>query len=110
MYEHSGLKATREMYEEFIRTPPIQLELHTAMIDIEKMQDNPNGKQIRKCFECLVQHCGSDNVRLWLDYMKFETDYGNAQLSPAIYRRALATLKKELVDEFIKAHTLSKIN
>lgn len=110
MYEHCGLKVTRDMYEEFIRTPPIQLELHTTMIDIEKNQDNPNGRQIRKCFECLVQHFGSNNVKLWMDYMKFETDNGNAQLSPAIYRRALAMLKKELVDEFLKAQTLAKIN
>ncbi|CAG9087109.1 unnamed protein product [Plutella xylostella] len=109
MYEHCGLKATREMYEEFIRTPPIQLDLHTAMIDIESNQEVVNVKQIRKCYECLVQHHGRDNVDVWCDYMKFETSKGSAALSPAIYRRAVATLKKELVDQFIKNQALAKI-
>lgn len=109
MYQHTGLKATRDMYEEFIRTPPIQLEVHTTMIDIETSQDALNMKQIRKCYECLVQHCGDDNMNVWMDYINFETNNGSAQFAPAIYRRALAALKKEVADEFIKAQALSKI-
>uniref|UniRef100_A0A1E1WCU7 U3 small nucleolar RNA-associated protein 6 homolog n=1 Tax=Pectinophora gossypiella TaxID=13191 RepID=A0A1E1WCU7_PECGO len=109
MYEHIGLKAARELYEELIRTPPTQVELHKVMIDIEKSQEKPNAKCIRKCYECSVQYHGTDNVEVWVDYMKFETENGSIQAVPAIYRRAIATLKRELVDEFIKVQTLAKL-
>ncbi|XP_030025221.2 U3 small nucleolar RNA-associated protein 6 homolog [Manduca sexta] len=109
MYEHNGLKAAREMYDDLIRTPPTQIDVHTTMIDIEKSQDKINIKNIKKCYECLVQHHGSDNVGIWADYMNFEIDNGNASAAPGIYRRAVATLKKELVDEFIKTQALSKL-
>lgn len=98
------------MYEEFIRTPPMQAGLHTVMIDVEKSQETPNAKQIRKCYECSIQHHGNDNLDIWTDYMKFENESGNAQHSPAIYRRAIAALNKELVDEFIRTQTLAKLH
>lgn len=109
MYKCSGLKASRDLYEEFIRTPPTQIEVHTVMIDIEKSQPKLNLKNIRKCFECLVQHHGANSVQVWIDYINFETQNGSPQNTPAIYRRAVAVLKKELVDEFIKNQTLSRI-
>lgn len=109
IYEHNGLKAARSMYEEMIRTPPLQLEVHRVMIDIEKSQEKPSLKGIRKCFECAIQHHGQDDVDIWMKYMKLETDSGNAQNVPGIYRRAVGMLKKELVDEFIKEQALMKL-
>ncbi|KAJ0178448.1 hypothetical protein K1T71_006271 [Dendrolimus kikuchii] len=109
MFKHNGLKAARDLYEDLIKTPPPQIEVHKIMIDIEKSQEKINVKNIRKCFECAVNHHGSDNVDIWMDYMKFEIENGNAQASPLVYRRAIGMLKKELVDEFIKAQTMAKI-
>ncbi|XP_047993663.1 U3 small nucleolar RNA-associated protein 6 homolog [Leguminivora glycinivorella] len=109
MYDHNGLKAARELYDELIKTPPLQKDVQYVMIEIEKSQDNPSAKVIRKYYEYLVHHHGQDNVDVWMDYISFESTLGSAQFSPAIYRRAVATLKKELVDEFIKAQTLAKI-
>ncbi|XP_073947394.1 U3 small nucleolar RNA-associated protein 6 homolog [Choristoneura fumiferana] len=109
MYDYNGLKAARILYEELTKTPPLQKDVQTAMIKIEKSQDKPNAKQIRKCYEYLALHHGQENVDVWMDYMNFEMKFGNAQLSPAIYRRAVASLKKDLVDDFIKAQTLAKI-
>lgn len=110
MYNACGLREVRELYEEFIRTPPTQIEVHMVMIKIEKSQEKPSLKNIRKCLECLIQHHGSDNIDIWADYIDFETNNGSAQLAPTIYRRAVAALKKELVDEFIKRQSLSRIN
>lgn len=110
MYNQCGLKAARELYEEFVRTPPTQIELHRVMITIEKLQDKLSLKNIRKCFECLIQHHGADNKDIWAEYIDFETQNGSAQLAPTIYQRAVAVLKKELVDEFIKSQSLSRIN
>ncbi|KAL0872125.1 hypothetical protein ABMA27_004545 [Loxostege sticticalis] len=108
MYEVNGLKAARDVYEDLIKAPPTQIEVHTVMIEIEKSQEKPNTKNIRKYYECLVQHHGSDNVDVWMDYMKFETELGNTQAAN-IYRRAVGALKKELVDMFIKAQTMAKL-
>ncbi|XP_026732506.1 U3 small nucleolar RNA-associated protein 6 homolog [Trichoplusia ni] len=107
MYEHNGIKAARELYDEFIRTPPIQIDVHNNMIEIELAQ-KVNVKNIKKYYECAIQHHGADNVDVWMKYLAFETAH-NAQAAPIIYRRAISTLKKELVDEFIKAQTLMKI-
>lgn len=108
MYEHSGIKAARDLYEDLIRTPPTQIEVHRNMIEIEIAQEKPNVKSIRKCYECAVQHHGTDNVDIWMEYMEFETK-NNAQATPAIYRRAVGMLKKELVDAFLREQTLAKI-
>ncbi|KAJ2944216.1 hypothetical protein O0L34_g18195 [Tuta absoluta] len=109
MYEHVGLKAAREMYEEMIRTPPTQIEVHRIMIDIEESQEKPNAKNIRKYYEGAIQQNGKNDVDIWLEYMKFETTNGSVQAAPAIYRRAVSNLKRELVDEFIKKQTLAKL-
>lgn len=109
MYEHNGLKAARSLYEDLIRTPPTQIEVHRVMINIEETQEKPYSKGIRKCFECALQHHGKDNMDIWMEYMKFETEHGDAQNAPAIYRRAIGTLEKELVDQFIKEQTLLKL-
>ncbi|KAM3960767.1 U3 small nucleolar RNA-associated protein 6 homolog [Aphomia sociella] len=109
LYEHNGLKAARDLYEDLIRTPPLQVEVHRVMIEIERSQEKPNAKNIRKCYEMSIQHHGTDNLDIWTDYMKFETELGNVQTAPGIYRRAVASLKKELADEFIKAQTLAKL-
>lgn len=108
MYKNCGIRAARDLYEDLIRTPPTQIEVHRNMIDIEMLQEKPNIKSIRKCYECAVHHHGTDNVDIWVKYMAFETE-NNAQASPAIYRRAVATLKKELVDEFIRTQALAQI-
>lgn len=108
MYEHNGIKAARELYDEFITTPPIQIDVHNNMIEIELAQEKVNVKNIKKYYECAIQHHGADNVDVWMKYLAFETAH-NAQAAPIIYRRAISTLKKELVDEFIKAQTLIKI-
>ncbi|XP_053606153.1 U3 small nucleolar RNA-associated protein 6 homolog [Plodia interpunctella] len=109
VYDHNGLKAARELYEDLIRTPPTQLEVHQIMIDIERAQEKMNVKNIRKYYECAIQHHGSEDISIWMDYMKFEMDSGNIQAPSTLYRRAIATLKKEFVDEFIKLHTLAKL-
>ncbi|KAI5645548.1 u3 small nucleolar RNA-associated protein 6 domain-containing protein [Phthorimaea operculella] len=109
MYEHVGLKAAREMYEEMIRTPPTQIEVHRIMIEIEVSQEKPSAKNIRKYYEGAIQQHGKNDVDIWLEYMKFETTNGIVQAAPAIYRRAISNLKRELVDEFIKKQTLAKL-
>lgn len=109
IYVHNGLKLAREAYEDFIKTPPTQIDLHKIMIDIEMEQEKPNLKYVRKCYECLVQHHGKENVEIWLDYIKFEAQNGNAQAIPQVHRRAIAILKQELVDDFIKTQALSRL-
>ncbi|GBP37823.1 U3 small nucleolar RNA-associated protein 6 homolog [Eumeta japonica] len=108
-YQFSGLKAARNMYEEFIRSPPIQLEVQKVMLDIEKSQEKMNLAQIKKCYELMMQHHGQNDCVIWLDYINFESECGSPALVPSIYRRAIAMLDKTLVDEFIKAHTLAQI-
>ncbi|XP_046968618.1 U3 small nucleolar RNA-associated protein 6 homolog [Vanessa cardui] len=107
--EQNGLKAARNAYEDFIRTPPTQIEIHKVMIEIEMHQEKPLQKYIRKCYEALVQHHGRDNIEVWIDYINFEQQNGAAQAVPAIHRRAIGMLEKNLVDGFIKAQALAKL-
>ncbi|XP_041986309.1 U3 small nucleolar RNA-associated protein 6 homolog [Aricia agestis] len=109
IYEHNGLKAAREVYEDFVRTPPTQVDVHDVMIQIELSQEKPALKNIRKCFECAIQHHGQTNINVWMDYIKFETQNGNLQSAPAIHRRAIAVLNKDVVSDFLKAQALAKL-
>lgn len=110
MYDHNGLKAARDLYEELIRTPPIQLEVDTVMINIETLQEKPNAKQIRRCYECAIQHHGTNNVDIWNDYIQFEIVTGDPVLAPPLYRRALGMLKKEFVDAFVLKQCMHRAN
>ncbi|VVC96344.1 unnamed protein product, partial [Leptidea sinapis] len=107
LYEHNGLKTAREVYENFVRTPPTQKELHKVMINIELAQEKPSLKHARKYYECLVHHHGSDHVDVWLEYISFETNMGNVSAIASIHRRAIAQLKKDIVDDFIKAQAIT---
>lgn len=109
IYEHNGVKAARQVYEDFIRTPPTQEDVHKVMIEIEMNQDKPLVKNIRKCYEALIQHHGKNNIGVWMDFMKFEQENGSAQAVPGLHRRAIGLLEKKLVDDFIKAQTLAKL-
>lgn len=109
VYEQNGVKAARQVYEDFIRTPPTQDDVHKVMIEIEMKQDKPYVKNIRKCYEALIQHHGKNNIEVWMNFMKFEQENGNAQAVPALHRRAIAMLEKNLVDDFIKSQTLAKL-
>lgn len=91
IYEHNGLQAARQLYENLITSPPAQIDVHIQMINIEMSQENPNKKNIRKYYECAVQHHGADNVDIWMKYMMFETE-NNSQGASAIYRRAISYL------------------
>ncbi|KOB72321.1 U3 small nucleolar RNA-associated protein 6-like protein [Operophtera brumata] len=110
MYDHNGLKAARDLYEELIRMPPIQLEVDTVMINIEKLQEKLNAKQIRRCYECAIQHHGTNVVDIWNDYIEFEIVTGDPLLAPPLYRRALGMLKKELVDAFVIKQCMHRAN
>lgn len=110
MYSHNGIKAARELYEELIRTPPIQLAVNLVMIKIESYQEWPNIKQIRKCFECAILHHGTGDADIWNKYIEFEIEIGEPHLAPSIYRRALAMLRPELIVEFMKNQVMHRAN
>ncbi|XP_045766401.1 U3 small nucleolar RNA-associated protein 6 homolog [Maniola jurtina] len=109
MYEHNGIKAARQIYEELIRTPPTQIDVHKIMIDLELSQEKPALKNVRKCYEALIQHHGTNNIEVWMDYIDFEQNKGSVALVPAIHRRAIGMLEKNVVDTFIKAQALAKL-
>lgn len=109
IYDCQGLKAARDMYNKFLTMPPLQIDIHKTMIDIESKQEKKSYKNIKKYYECMVQNHGPTNYKIWLDYMKFENENNNGIDTSSIYRRAQAVLDNNLMGQFVKEHTLARL-
>lgn len=100
MHELNGLRAARELYSKLVNIPPIQIEVHKAMIQIEKEQPKPNIREIQRCFEWAIATHGAVDVDLWDEYIDFETTRGNNTAVDFIHRRAMAKLPPALANIF----------
>lgn len=76
------------------------------MAMLECLQPEASLKHIRLSHENATQQFGSDNISVWLDYIKFEMKHGEPKKTGSIHMRAVKTLNCNLTDSFIKEHSL----
>uniref|UniRef100_A0A336LW32 CSON002680 protein n=1 Tax=Culicoides sonorensis TaxID=179676 RepID=A0A336LW32_CULSO len=102
-----NIQIARQTYKKLTLNSNPCLELHRKMAQIETAQLTVNKAAGRECYEYAVQFYGRTNVEIWLEYIAFERDYGDAKLTGNIHERARKVLKSdELVSEFIERHNL----
>ncbi|CAL1267003.1 unnamed protein product [Larinioides sclopetarius] len=92
----------REMYKRFKKMGPLSPVIVQKMIKIEKAQLCAPIKKLRKYYEDGIHEFGSENVDIWLDYMKLEIEHagGDASNYGVIYWRAKRALKPDYLREF----------
>ncbi|XP_039298897.1 uncharacterized protein LOC111049418 isoform X2 [Nilaparvata lugens] len=81
------------------RSPPC-LQLHHKMIEYEKMQEDCNEACLRIYYVLACIHFGTDNKEIWLDYFRFEKEYGKPGQMGDLYNDACSYLNKSLVEQF----------
>ncbi|KAH8416536.1 hypothetical protein KR222_007791 [Zaprionus bogoriensis] len=110
-HEHSPSKA-REEYTKLALQPPMSLELHREMIQLtesSKLKDLPTIKSWRMCYEFMAQYFGKQDPSVWVEYISFERDYGEAKNIALLSRRARATLEPQHVAAFEEKRALAQV-
>lgn len=100
-HEYGGIYFARSEYKLMAVTTPFVVELHTAMIDIEKSEKIPDAKHLRYCHNLAIQQFGSKDVNVWLRYVEFEIQMCRPQVCGAIYVRACSNLDDSMVSTFM---------
>ncbi|XP_054012932.1 U3 small nucleolar RNA-associated protein 6 homolog [Hylaeus anthracinus] len=105
-----SIQAARKVYDSLCLQPPFSIELHKKMSELELMQPEISLKHARKCHEMSTLQFGRDNASVWIDYVTFETKYGEPKKVGELHRRAVKTLEPGLTDSFISEYSLIKAN
>lgn len=108
-YQAFGMEKARAVYKLLAEDSIPCYELHRKMVELELMRLEPDVTQIRKCYEYQCQFFGKDHVEVWLEYIKFERNYGDPKLSPVIFKRGQATLTKAYEDLFESSYRILEI-
>lgn len=98
------------MYNSLCLQPPMCLELHQKMAELEIVQPRIILKYARRPHEMATLQFGKDEPKVWIDYIIFEMKYGDPRKVSDIYRRAVKTLEKSLINIFISEFALTKAN
>lgn len=95
-----NLKFARTEYEKMAQSPPFCLELHKKMIELELSRFNPSIPIVRNIFKRACQQFGKEKVEIWIDFIKFERNHGDAGNVSSIYNQAKNSLNENLVSVF----------
>ncbi|KAF8796088.1 U3 small nucleolar RNA-associated protein 6 like protein [Argiope bruennichi] len=96
------ISEVRELYKRFKKLGPLSPVIVQKMIKIEKAQLAAPIKKLRKYYEDGIHEFGSENVDIWIDYMKLEIEHacGEPTNYGVIYWRGKKTLKPDYLREF----------
>jgi U3 small nucleolar RNA-associated protein 6 len=101
-----SIEMARKVYQDLTTSAPVCLAIHQTMARLEGALITPNVENWRQCHEFATQYFGKDRIDVWIDYIKFEQNFGEPKKCQGIYERARSTLNVELVDNFVTAHSL----
>lgn len=95
-----GMADLRVFYKRVCVMGRPSLEFHQKMASMEAGLIKPDANTWRQALEQIVKTYGRDRIDVWLDYVRFEQQYGTAAKIEAITRRAKGALTVELADIF----------
>jgi len=76
------------------------------MISLELIQPEIMSKYVRRPYEMAIMHFGTHDTSIWLDYIKYEMQYGEPKKASDIHERAVKTLDSSLTYSFIRDYGL----
>lgn len=100
------ISKARQKYDELCLLSPVSLELHKKMASLELMQPEISLRYTRKTHEMATLQFGKESTDVWMEYINFESKHGEPTKVSVIYDRAINTLKKDVVDNFITEFSL----
>ncbi|XP_074598702.1 U3 small nucleolar RNA-associated protein 6 homolog [Brevipalpus obovatus] len=99
-----GLSSARSYFDKYKILHPIVPEFFQTMLDIELAATPVDYQRTKSVFEQYVQHFGSSNHKIWIDYCSFEIKYGQSRNLGTIHIKATRTLQN--ADTFIAEYSL----
>uniref|UniRef100_A0AAG5CWR9 U3 small nucleolar RNA-associated protein 6 homolog n=1 Tax=Anopheles atroparvus TaxID=41427 RepID=A0AAG5CWR9_ANOAO len=103
-----GIVSARREYQRMVKSFTTPLELHQKMARLEAGQAQKNVNEWRSCHEHATQRFGKENASVWVEYIQFERDHGQAKLMQTLYERAKATLDEDAFALFLPEYELLK--
>ncbi|KRZ09383.1 U3 small nucleolar RNA-associated protein 6 -like protein, partial [Trichinella zimbabwensis] len=97
--EADALVNIRKLFNRLRLIAPNELKFYRFYINIELSQNLKSSKHIRSAYEFALLEHGKDCLKIWLEYMQFETDCteGDPCRCSTIYSQALKNLRPDLV-------------
>ncbi|EDW86196.1 uncharacterized protein Dwil_GK16741 [Drosophila willistoni] len=105
-------ESARKEYKKLSLQPPLTLQLHREMAQLEStltIRDSANLKSWRMCLEHMALHFGKTEPSVWVDYLAFERDHGEAKNINLLTQRAVSTLEPQYVHTFEMERTLAHL-
>ncbi|XP_015367892.1 PREDICTED: U3 small nucleolar RNA-associated protein 6 homolog [Diuraphis noxia] len=99
--EFKGIDFTRTQFIKLILLKPACCKLYLTMIAIEYEESDIDVEIIRKLFDATCTLFGSDNIKVWIEYIRFEHIDGSQKLKRSIFNKALWKLETNLKDIFM---------
>lgn len=99
---NDGITGARCLYKRFKKMGSLMPPIVKKMIRIEKAQLDIPITTIREYFEDGIREFGSEDIDIWIDYMKLEVGHSSGSLSSnsVLYWRAKKMLKPVYLKEF----------
>lgn len=109
MVSRKGVKFAHKLFKS-VSLESLPLQFINAFIDIEREQDPTSRKWMRTYFGKATLDHGQSDIDVWLDWLTYESSEPQDSIDEVgrIFMKAKKTLHTDLVEEFVKRHTLMK--
>ncbi|CAH1724851.1 uncharacterized protein LOC114125601 isoform X2 [Aphis gossypii] len=101
---YKDIDATRNLFNELKKLKPPCYKLYLIMMAIESETSDFELLTVRKLYDEACILFGTDNIEVWLDYIRFEQTDGSPKLMESIYTRGLWKLEPNLKNTFIEEY------
>ncbi|XP_022211808.1 U3 small nucleolar RNA-associated protein 6 homolog [Drosophila obscura] len=112
LWHAESMDAARTEYAKLALQPPMSLQLHRQMAQLESslaVRDKAGIKYWRMCYEFMAVYFGKTEPSIWVEYLTFERDQGETKNLSLLTQRALTTLEPRHVPAFEAERALAYV-
>ncbi|EDV33797.1 uncharacterized protein Dana_GF19113 [Drosophila ananassae] len=112
LWQERSVDEARKEYAKLAIQPPMSLEMHRQMAQLEAsvaVRENASIKYWRMCYEFMACYFGKTEPRIWVEYLTFERDHGETKNIALLTHRALTTLEPQYVAAFESERALAYV-
>ncbi|RWS28499.1 U3 small nucleolar RNA-associated protein 6-like protein [Leptotrombidium deliense] len=108
-YSDKGISRARFFYEKYKDVHPVNQSFFEKMLQLENEESTVHRSRVRKVFDDFVEHFGSLDHQVWLNYIEFELKNQKADKVSNLYFSACKNLTAEECEKFMVAYSLLRI-
>lgn len=115
-----GIDACRSLFRDLVKHRPTSYVMHRKMLQLNgQILSNDRNKLSEECindineskftYEISIELFGTTEPDIWLDYIRFERDYGDIKNMNVLFEKAKLLLKPHLLDNFTSQYELVRL-